>query len=186
MSVDLILRIHHGRNNTIFSKPYPVPIHYRERVEKDINKMLELGIIRPSQSNYISPMLVVPKKKDDIRLVLDARKLNEKLMDDYESPPSVDEILLRCTKKPFVSSLDLTSSYWQIGLSEESKQFTAFMILNRVFEFNVSSFGIKTSSAVLIRAFGGATADLQHFLLTFVDDVHVRSDTFEEHLKHLE
>ena len=170
-------------NTPFFSKPYTVPIHYRDKVEKEINKLLKLDIIRPSQSNYISPMLVVPKKKDDIRLVLDGRKLNEKLMDDYQSPPSVDEILLRCTKKPFLSSLDLTSSYWPIGFSEESKQYTAFMILNRVFEFNVSAFGIKTSSAALIRTFGGVTADLQNFLLTFDDDVHVRSDTFEEHVK---
>ena len=40
------------------------------------------------------------------------------------------------------------------------------MILNRVLEFNVSAFGIKTSSVALIRAFGGVTADLQHFLLS--------------------
>ena len=58
------------------------------------------------------------------------------------------------------------------------------MILNRVLEFNVSAFGIKTG--LLIRAFAEVTADLQNFLLTFVDDVHARSDTFEEHLKHLE
>ena len=173
-------------NTPFFSKPYPVPIHYRDKVEKEINKVLKLGIIRPSHSNYISPMLVVPKKNGDIRLCLEGRKLNEKLMDDYESPPTVDEILLRCTKKPFMSSLNLTSSYWQIGLSEENKKYTAFMILNRVLEFNVSDFGIKTSSAALIRAFGGVTADLQDFLLTFVDDVHARSDTFEEHFKHLE
>ena len=133
-------------NKLIFSKPYPVPIHYREKVEKEINKMLKLGIIRPAQSNYISPMLVVPKKNGDIGLCLDGRKLNEKLMDDYESPPTVDQILLRCIKKPFMSSLDLTSSYWQIGLSEESKKYTAFMILYRELQFNVSAFGIKTSS----------------------------------------
>ena len=132
-------------NTLFFSKPCPAPIHYREKVEKEINKMLKLGIIRPSQSNYISPMLVVPKKNGDIRLCLDGRKLNEKLMDDYESPPTVDEILLRCTKKPFMPSLDLTSSYWQIGLSEESKKYTAFMISNRVLEFNVSAFEIKTN-----------------------------------------
>ena len=39
-------------NMPFFSKPYPVPIHDKEKVEKEINKMLKLGIIRPSQSNY--------------------------------------------------------------------------------------------------------------------------------------
>ena len=58
-------------NTLFFSNPYPVPIHYRDEVEKEIKKMLKLGIIRPSQSNYISPMLVVPKKSGDIELCLD-------------------------------------------------------------------------------------------------------------------
>ena len=43
-------------NIPFFSKPYTVPFHYRDKVEKEINKMLKLGIIRPSQSNYISPV----------------------------------------------------------------------------------------------------------------------------------
>ena len=36
-------------NTPLFSLPYPVPIHYRDKVEKEINKMLKLGIIRHSQ-----------------------------------------------------------------------------------------------------------------------------------------
>ena len=50
-------------NTTLFSKPYTVPIHYTEKVEKEINKMLKLGIIRPYQSNYINSRLIVPKTK---------------------------------------------------------------------------------------------------------------------------
>ena len=76
-------------------------------------------------------MLVVPKKNGDIQVCLDGRKLNEKLMNDYESPPLVDENSLRDTKKPFMPSLDLTSSYWQIGLSEKGKQYKAESISNR-------------------------------------------------------
>ena len=49
------------------------------------------------------------------------------------------------TKKPFMSDLDLTSSYWQIGLSEKSKQYNAFIILNCVMEFNVTNLkGIRS------------------------------------------
>ena len=60
-------------------------------------------------------------------------------MDDYESAPSADKNSLRDTKKPFMSSLDLTSIYWQNKLSENTKQYTAFMILNRILEFNVTN-----------------------------------------------
>ena len=82
-------------DTTFFSKPYPVPIHYKEKVEKEINKMLKLGNINPSKNNYINSILIVSK-----------------------------------TKNPFISSLDLTSNYWEIGLSEKSKQYNAFINLN--------------------------------------------------------
>ena len=55
--------------------------------------------------------MVVIKKDGSIRLCLDARKLNEKLVNDYESPPGVEEIFLRCKNVNFLSSFDLTSSF---------------------------------------------------------------------------
>ena len=53
------LRIKDDR--TFFSKPYPVPIHYREKVEKEINKMIKLGIIKPPKNNSINSRLIVKK-----------------------------------------------------------------------------------------------------------------------------
>ena len=98
------------KNNTFSSKLYPVPIHYKEKVEKEINKMVKLGIIKPSKSNYLNSMLIVKK-----------------------------------TKKPFMSSLDSKSNYWQIGLAEKSKQYNAFIIVNRVMESNMTNLkGIKS------------------------------------------
>lgn len=94
--------------------------------------MIKLDIIRKSQSNYINLILVGPEKENKVTLCLDVWKLNEKLLDYFESPPLVDDISLHCTEKPFISSLDLTSLYCQIGLSEESKKYTAFTILNSV------------------------------------------------------
>ena len=48
-------------DTTFFSKPYQVP--YQEKVEKEINKMIKLGIIKPSKSNNIKSMLIVSKIK---------------------------------------------------------------------------------------------------------------------------
>ena len=56
---------------TFFSKPYPVPIHYREKVGKEINKMIKLGIIKPSKSNYINSRLIVKKTEKPFMSSLD-------------------------------------------------------------------------------------------------------------------
>ena len=61
------------------SKPYPIPINYRDKVKVEIEKWQEHGIIRRSTNPYINPLVVVIKKDGTIRLCLDARKLNEKL-----------------------------------------------------------------------------------------------------------
>ena len=58
-------------NTPFFSKPYPVPIHYREKVEKEINKIIKLGIIKPSKSNYINSRLVVKKTEKSFMSSLD-------------------------------------------------------------------------------------------------------------------
>ena len=54
-------------------------------------------------------------------------------------------LIVKKTKKPFMSSLDSKSNYWQIGLAEKSKQYNAFIIVNRVMESNMTNLkGIKS------------------------------------------
>ena len=168
-----------------YVKPYPIPLKYREQVKREINRMLELGIIRRSNSPYINPLAILKKKDGSIRICIDARKLNNQLCDDFEAPPSVFEILQQCAGNKFMSKFDFTSSYWQISLSEESKKYTAFKCDNHIYEFNVVPFGIKTSSAALIRGLHDAINDLD-FLITFVDDQIVKSISFEQHICDLE
>ena len=122
-------------------RPYPISMHQLDEVKNEIEKMLKLGIIRRSKSQYINSCVVVPKKDDSVRLCLDARAINERIEDDHEAPPSIEEILQKCHGIKCMSSLDLTASYWQIELTEESKKYTAFMVDGRVYEYNVCPFG---------------------------------------------
>lgn len=60
------------------------------------------------------------------------------------------------------------------------------MYENKIYEFNVTPFGLKTSTAALIRDLDGTISDFQKFIVNFVDDLVCKSSNVHEHLKHLE
>ena len=85
-----------------------------------------------------------------------------------------------------MSTMDMTSSFWQIPLAEESKKYTAFLHEGKCYEFCVTPFGLKTSTAALVRALDFVLNGLGNFYLTFIDDIFCASENVHQHLLHLE
>ena len=73
-------------------KQYPIPHIFKAEVRKQINAMLEDGIIKKSMTPYVSPIVIVRKKDKKIRFCIDARKLNSKTIARHEKPPKLDEM----------------------------------------------------------------------------------------------
>ena len=61
----------------IRQKPYCVPYARREVVKREIQKMLDADVIRPSTSPWASPTVIVGKKDGSVRFCVDYRKLNQ-------------------------------------------------------------------------------------------------------------
>jgi hypothetical protein len=166
---------------------YPVPLIHQNGVMDEINKMERMGIIERSNSTFINPIIPVIKKSGEIRLCLDARKSNEIITPDYECNQSVNEILAKCQRSKYISSIDLTSSYWQVPLSPESRQYTAFQFRGKVYQYKVTPFGISTSQAALVRALDKVFDEkADDFTMVYIDDICIISPDFESHLQHLE
>lgn len=157
---------------------------YRNKVKDEIDRMEQSGIIRRSRSNYISPLVVVIKKDESIRLCLDARRLNEKLVEDHEGPQTIDELYQQCRNMKVMSSFDLRSSFWQIPLAEEGKKFTAFVFEGHVYEFNVMPFGLKVSGAALIRGLN-RVINKDPKTLNFIDDILCLEENNELHFNQI-
>ncbi|GFO14304.1 Pol polyprotein [Plakobranchus ocellatus] len=133
-------------------KQYPLPVHAMDEVDKEINFMLESGIISKSTSPYASPITVVMKKDVAIRLCLDFRKLNKITIFDAEPIPTLDELLGKMKGAKFFTKYDLTKGYWQIPMDEDSKAYTAFQTTQGLMEFNYMPFGLSTAACTFQRA----------------------------------
>ncbi len=110
----------------IKQRPYRVPEARRRAIEEEIQQMLKLGVIEPSNSPWSIPIVMVPKPDGTLRFCNNFRRLNEVSEFDGYPMPWVDELQDRLGRARYISTLDLTKGYWQVPLFETAKPKTAF------------------------------------------------------------
>ncbi|MEE4247446.1 MAG: reverse transcriptase family protein [Kangiellaceae bacterium] len=164
-----------------------VPPHLVEEVKRHLAEMLELGVIRESESPFASPVVLVRKKDGSLRFCIDLRKLNSRTIRDAYSLPRIEETLDTLHGASWFSVLDLKSGYWQVELEEGDKAKTAFSVGSLgFFECNRMPFGLTNAPATLQRMMETVLASLQPSqCLVYIDDVIVFNHSFEEHVTRL-
>ncbi|KAL7292688.1 hypothetical protein TKK_0013812 [Trichogramma kaykai] len=167
-------------------KSYPVPIKYRDQVSEQIEQMLKYGVIERSTTPFINPLVVVPKRDNSVRICLDARQINEKMIEDHDGSEEIDQVLRRCNTIGVMSSIDLRSSFWQVPLAKESRQYTGFLHQGKTYQYTVVPFGLKISSSALNRAAEHVLKGLENKVIAFVDDWLIISPNIDEHLKDID
>lgn len=108
-----------------------------EDVRRHIQELLAAGIIKESRSPYASPIVVVRKKNGKVRMCIDYHLLNSRTIPDQYTMPPVDDLLDCLTGSKLFSVLDLRSGYYQVEISEEHKEKTAFLCPLGFFFFNL-------------------------------------------------
>lgn len=169
-------------------RSFPIPLKYREEVRIQITEMENLGVIRKEATEYINPLVVALRSNGKLRICLDARAINEKMMNEHAQPPTIDEVLALIEDRRFFSKIDISRAYWQVALSENSSKYTGFLFDGQFYVFKRLLFGLKTSSSVFTRALGNVidkVPDLRPNLIVYLDDILVCSHSFDEHMRHL-
>lgn len=95
---------------------------YHEKTDKELQKMMEAGIIRPAKyPDYISNMVIVPKKNNGIRICIDFSDLNTACPKDSFPIPNIPQMVESASRYKRFSSMDGYFGYNQIPLAEENQ-----------------------------------------------------------------
>lgn len=163
------------------------PIHLRDAADLEVQKMLADGVIEPSDSPWASPVVLVKKKDGTLRYCIDYRRLNAVTRRDSYPLPRIDDSLDTLRQAKYFTTLDLASGYWQIELSEDARQKSAFCTTSGLYQFRVMPFGLTNSPATFQRLMERVLAGLQwQICLVYIDDIIIFGRTVEEHLAQLQ
>lgn len=175
-----------GDAKPIKQRYYPVSPYIQQEIDAELQRMLDLGVIKPSISPWSSPVVVVRKKPSNkVRICLDSRKLNKVTKTKSYPLPYISRILGNLKSTRYLTSIDLKDAFWQIPLEESSKEKTAFTISGRgLFEFQVLPFGLSNSAQTQCQVVDSVLGyDLEPKCFTYLDDIICATETFEEHIE---
>ena len=122
-------KINTGGSSPIRNVSYRIPQRRKEEVNKEIDKMLEMGIIRPSTSPWVAPVVIVFKPDGTTRLCVDYRKLNHVTKMDAFPILSMERMIEKIASAKYISTIDLTKGYWQIPLETSIIKKSTFIYL---------------------------------------------------------
>ena len=162
------------------------PLCFVQEEEAHLKKMLDAKVIRPSQSDWASPPVLIRKRDGTVRWCIDFRALNNVTVKDVFPLPIIEECLDTLSGNVWFSKLDANSAYWQIPLAEEDMKKTAFTTKYGLFEFTKLAFGLCNAPASFSRAINLVLRGLNwNIVLAFLDDILVLGKNFEDHLENL-
>ena len=101
-------------------------------MREEIKALLEIGLIRPSQSPFASPCMLINKPDEGHRLVINYAKLNVQCYCQACPIPRIDDLIDRVGQAKFLTKLDITKAYWNLKLDKDSIKYSAFVTGNYI------------------------------------------------------
>jgi hypothetical protein len=88
-------------------------------IKKQVQELVEQGVIRPSASPCGSPTILVPKKDGTWHMCMDFRALNKITGKNRYPLPRIDDLLDQLKHAVYFTMLDLISGYHKVRVAEQ-------------------------------------------------------------------
>jgi hypothetical protein len=149
-------------------RPYRLSPTMKDEVEKQVQDMLNQGLIQHSSSAFSSPVLLVKKKDKSWQFCVDYRHLNALTVKSKYLVPIIDELLDEMYGATWFSSLELRAGFHQILLQPGEEHKTAFQTHMGHFEFRVMAFGLTGAPATFQKAMNNLGNPIEEMCSSFL------------------
>ncbi|XP_048770361.2 uncharacterized protein K02A2.6-like [Ostrea edulis] len=170
-----------------FCKARPVPHSLKPAVDKEIDRLIQLGIWTPVKySEWATSIVVVAKRDGTVRICGDFKvTLNPNIEIDQYPLPRVDDIFSSLAGGQHFTKIDLKNAYLQMEVEEDQRKLLTINRHKGLFQFNRLMFGVASAPAVWQRAIDQV---LQGILGVhcMIDDMIITGCTRENHIENLE
>ena len=183
--VDFGIELHPGTSPISMTPHRMAPVELQE-LRVQLQELLDKRFIRSSTSPWGAPVLFAKKKDKTLRLCIDYRQLNKVTIKNLYPLPRIDDLFDQLRGARVYSKIDLRTGYHQLRVRDTDIPKTAFRTRYGHFEFTVMPFGLTNVPATFM--------DLMHmvfqpyldqFVVVFVDDILIYSQSEWEHEYHL-
>ncbi|CAF4783235.1 unnamed protein product [Pieris macdunnoughi] len=172
-------------NTPISHRPYKLSIDEKNRGRDIVSDLLSKGILRESQSDYASPIILVKKKDGSDRMCVDYRALNSITVKEKFPLPLIDDHVDKLGSYKIFTSLDMATGFHQVPMrDDDSISKTAFVTPEGHYEYLKMPYGLANAPIVYQRIISKTLKTLIDAgkALTYIDDVLLLSNSVEEGL----
>jgi hypothetical protein len=156
-------------------------------LENEVQDLLNRGLIERGDGSWRARVVLVRKKDGKWRRCIDYRILNDMTIPDSYPMVRIDDALDQLGKAKYFTKLDLVEGFYQIPLQDESKDYTGFATKSGFYRWKYLPMGFRNASSEFQRQMDNVLLDYRFkFVIPYIDDLLIFSNTYEEHLKHIE
>ena len=183
--VDFGIELHAGTSPISMTPHRMAPVELQE-LRVQLQELLDKGFIRPSTSPWGALVLFSKKKGKTLRLCIDYRKLNRVTIKNWYPFLRIDDLFDQLRGARVYSKIDLRTGYHQLRDRETDIPKTAFRTRYGHFEFTVMPFGLTNAPVAFMDLMHRVFQPyLDQFVVVFVDDILIYSQSELEHEYHL-